>query len=138
MSIQRTGATGILRGRGVAEGWENKTFFYPDSVVLANDFWKDWAESLGVAPSHGPDPFVSVKEACEQVQALAATKGPSDIKGRNIALLPPAELWVNLGLENYQADRPIRRWEMAVLLDRVAHVFQRQKVDFSGKVKKSA
>jgi hypothetical protein len=31
--VQRIGATGVLRGRGKSEGWANKTYFDPDSLV---------------------------------------------------------------------------------------------------------
>ena len=32
-AIQKTGATGILRGEGKNVGWENQTLFYPDSLL---------------------------------------------------------------------------------------------------------
>lgn len=32
-AIQKTGVTGILKGTGKAEGWANKMFFYPDSLL---------------------------------------------------------------------------------------------------------
>lgn len=32
-AIQKVGATGILKGTGKAEGWANKLFFFPDSLV---------------------------------------------------------------------------------------------------------
>lgn len=31
--IQKIGATGILKGTGKPEGWANKTYFYPDSLI---------------------------------------------------------------------------------------------------------
>ncbi len=36
-AIQKIGVTGILKGFGVAKGWENKMFFYPDSLVSENE-----------------------------------------------------------------------------------------------------
>ncbi len=36
-SVQRIGATGIIRGTGKPEGWANKTFFYPDSTITAKE-----------------------------------------------------------------------------------------------------
>jgi hypothetical protein len=32
-AVQRIGATGILKGTGIPEGWANKTLFYPDSTL---------------------------------------------------------------------------------------------------------
>lgn len=40
-AIQRIGATGILKGKPTPQGWANRTWFYPDSLVLAQPFIKD-------------------------------------------------------------------------------------------------
>lgn len=32
-SVQRVGLAGIIKGEGKSEGWANKTFFYPDSLL---------------------------------------------------------------------------------------------------------
>lgn len=37
LAIQQIGATGILKGTGKPEGWANKTFFYPDSLVTERE-----------------------------------------------------------------------------------------------------
>jgi hypothetical protein len=37
-AIQKTGVTGILKGTGKPEGWANKMFFYPDSLVRMINF----------------------------------------------------------------------------------------------------
>jgi len=37
-SIQKIGATGLLRGKGVPYQWANQTWFYPDSTVLESSF----------------------------------------------------------------------------------------------------
>lgn len=36
--IQKAGVTGILKGTGKADGWANKTYFFPDSTVAYNQF----------------------------------------------------------------------------------------------------
>lgn len=36
-AIQRIGVTGLLKGVGKPEGWENKMFFYPDSLIKVSD-----------------------------------------------------------------------------------------------------
>lgn len=36
-AIQRAGVTGILKGTGKAEGWGNKMFFYPDSMITEKE-----------------------------------------------------------------------------------------------------
>ncbi len=36
-AIQRVGAAGFIRGQGKSEGWANKTFIYPDSLMEVAD-----------------------------------------------------------------------------------------------------
>jgi hypothetical protein len=46
-AIQQVGASGLMMGTGKAEGWANKTWFYPDST-LAVDTLVKWAANYGV------------------------------------------------------------------------------------------
>ncbi|MGL6268268.1 MAG: FAD-dependent oxidoreductase, partial [Chitinophagaceae bacterium] len=39
-AIQQVGLTGIMKGTGKPQGWENKTFFYPDSTMALSDLIK--------------------------------------------------------------------------------------------------
>jgi hypothetical protein len=43
-AIQRVGVTGILKGVGKPEGWANKMFFYPDSLIKASVFYDGLCE----------------------------------------------------------------------------------------------
>jgi len=36
-AAQVCGITGIIKGTGKSEGWSNKTFFYPDSIMRADE-----------------------------------------------------------------------------------------------------
>ncbi len=45
-SIQRIGATGVLKGLGKNEGWANKTYFQPDSLCAAKALLEDLASFL--------------------------------------------------------------------------------------------
>jgi hypothetical protein len=45
-SIQRIGATGVLKGLGKNEGWANKTYFQPDSLCVAKNLLEDLAAFL--------------------------------------------------------------------------------------------
>jgi hypothetical protein len=45
-SIQQVGLTGIMKGFGKPEGWENKTFFYPDSTITASELIKGLKEVM--------------------------------------------------------------------------------------------
>jgi hypothetical protein len=41
-AVQKIGATGLLKGVGVPNGWANTTFFYPDNNVSYADFVSSW------------------------------------------------------------------------------------------------
>lgn len=43
-AIQQVGLTGIMKGTGKPQGWENKTFFYPDSTMMLSDLIKGLKE----------------------------------------------------------------------------------------------
>jgi hypothetical protein len=41
-AVQTIGAIGFIKGTGVSEGWSNKTYFYPDSIM----YQKELAENI--------------------------------------------------------------------------------------------
>jgi FAD dependent oxidoreductase len=43
-AIQQVGLTGIMKGTGKPQGWENKTFFYPDSTMILSELIKGLKE----------------------------------------------------------------------------------------------
>ena len=40
-SVQTIGSLGLIKGHGISEGWSNKTYFYPDSMMKENEFAKN-------------------------------------------------------------------------------------------------
>lgn len=43
-AIQQVGLTGIMKGTGKPQGWENKTFFHPDSTMTLSDLINGFKE----------------------------------------------------------------------------------------------
>lgn len=43
-AIQQVGLTGIMKGTGKPQGWENKTYFYPDSTMTLSDLINNFKE----------------------------------------------------------------------------------------------
>lgn len=94
-SMQRIGATGILRGRGVCGGWENQTWFDADSIVACSvldaglrEFYGEaggWGGAGDAAASPGGAAAVSDSTAAapasvpEAVPAPAASAAPSAV-----------------------------------------------------------
>jgi hypothetical protein len=132
LSIQKIGATGILRGRGEPHGWANRTWFYPDSLVDADALAKDIR------------PFFDFKPSGKALSIGMSLKLMQDIAGRYSNRMPgnfPAELpeqhranesWISWGLSRYDANRPITRAELAVLLDKTLDPFMLLQVDLQG------
>jgi hypothetical protein len=106
-AIQRVGATGILKGKGVSVNWSNRTYFYPDSTITTGDFLKGIKE---FDPSWVVElPDTSQKLTYGQVFAIMKTQDAS-----------------------YDYNRPVTRRALAVLLDKYWQPFFKKEVGFDG------
>jgi hypothetical protein len=103
-AVQRIAATGIIRTTGEAYQWANRTWFYPDSTISIAEF----TEGL-----HAFDEKFPVVNK----QTLLTSKEVSHI------LSPFVKNADNL--EN-QTDLPIRRKDLAVLLDQYLNPFAKE------------
>ena len=119
LSYQKIGACGILRSKGVNIGWENKTFFYPNTDLERNQiFSEDW-NLLGSPPQE-----LSIINVLEWLQ---------DLNGENLKTERELkDYWETLNLENFSKNRIIKRGEFAVLLDDIINPFLNVNVDFLG------
>ena len=131
-SIQRVGSTGILRGEGVAHGWANKTFFYPDRFIGHEEFVNDFETFNSGVFSLGSDSLLTVEDACAIVELYLGQAGKTSKIRVEEAGASAQKIWKSLGLAGFNPTRPIKRRELAVLLDQYAHVFERNKVDMNG------
>lgn len=124
-SVQKIGATGLLKGTGIPYKWANQTWFYPDSLVNAGNFLRDLNEyQKGDYKIAGT--YLRVQEAYELATALADF---STVSARKTTALNADGLtgktWAAWGLTDFDASRFITRAELAVLLDKIAHPFER-------------
>ena len=117
-SIQRIGATGILRGEGRNVGWANQTWFRTEDPLMAEELFVDdfYRGNLGL--TDGP---VSVGKLLDALRGLGV-QIPADA----------TSWWEQHGLENYSEHRPATRLEAAVLIDALFHPFETYSVDFNG------
>jgi len=122
MSIQKTGATGILKGTGEPYKWANRTWFYPDSAVLAQTFEKDIAPFT--EPGEIPGEYVTISQA---LQIISHSVHPP---GNRFSFNDPAafteqvrQAWPGWALEDFNTGRKITRRELAVLLDKTIDPF---------------
>ena len=130
--IQRVGATGILRGVGKPEGWENKTFFHPDSTALYAEFWNGLRE-LGIQiKGHQPNKLRELT-GTDILFVYSYTRnlenGYLPVKKEDKSL---NRFFEKFHFENKNMDRPLKRKEAAALIDYYLDPFNLIKIDLKG------
>jgi hypothetical protein len=131
-SIQRVGSTGILRGTGKPQGWANKTLFYPDSSV-SKAFLKDIYSYDHSTYFLLEDSVITIDDAFSILSSyMKASVNKDSVQVVEDDMELVKGIWISLGLEDFDPSRPIKRWEMAVLLDKYYNVFTRKKMDMKG------
>jgi hypothetical protein len=125
-AVQRIGVTGILEGVGKSEAWNNKLFFYADSLISEKTLLQGltrFYETKTVPPA-----IVEKVTVAKVVSLLTPflSKEQKTLQEANIQ-----KTWERLHLKNYNPDRPVTRYEVAVLIDDLLHPFQHP-VHFDG------
>ncbi len=135
-SIQRIGATGILKGTGIPFKWANQTWFYPDSAVVTATLIEDlkpFGEITGLQ-----NQFIRIKDALKII-SLMGTRYKDKLRNISLTFADPEKLniqiknnWKNWGLKNYREERNITRAEFSVLIDKSIDPFHLKQVDYLG------
>lgn len=118
-SIQRIGATGILRGKGIPYKWANQTWFYPDSTITRKDFQhgiKSWQQDFNLWAEQD-DKIITYSDLIEVLNSISKT---NKISTDSTSYLN----WPS-------ANNPSRK-EIAIILDQIIHPFEFKSVDWSG------
>jgi hypothetical protein len=135
--IQRVGATGILKGKGVPHQWANQTWFYPDFPIDAATLAEGLAgfEKVDVPPADGRPVTVAdaLKMLTDYREALLKKDRARFAALQTKAPHPGPELWRALGLGGWQPDRRITRAELAALVDELIDPFALKPVDHRGR-----
>ena len=108
-AIQKIGATGLLRGVGVPTGWANATYFNPNEKVKLDEFSIAWNKKFATHSLNSGN-NLNVSDALFIAAKLSNTS-LEKIK-RSFE-----QKWKSIGLENYDLQRPILRYELAAILD---------------------
>ena len=135
--VQRVGATGILKGRGVPHQWANQTWFYPDFPIDALTLQKGLLEFEVVPVSPADGRPLEVGEAVAIVTEYRAALLAKD-KVRFVALerrpaRPGPDLWAALRLGAWEPGRLVTRGELAALVDEMLDPFDLKAVDHHGR-----
>jgi hypothetical protein len=122
-SVQRIGATGLLQGRLQPSGWANRTWFDADSLVRWSDLNPGLSAYFNKTAQQDPRLFVTGKDLIwilEQFRPGTLTVGQM------------TEMFESAGFSSWSADRPVRRLELAVTLDRLVDPFGSRAVNHQG------
>lgn len=126
IAIQKIGATGILKGTGIPYKWANQTWFYPDATIRSSEFSKDVLDFKGPA-------FLSKSELVTVANFISYLL--NWYQKINHAVLPKDSItrsWLSLGLTAFDESRPIKRFEIAVLLNKWINPFDNIDIDHQG------
>ena len=121
-SIQRIGASGILRGKGIPYKWANQTWFYPDSTITRKDFQagiKSWEQNFNLWSENDlqPTSYADVIDVINTISMLFIKK--SDFRPDS----------------NWSSSKILSRKEIAILLDKSIDPFDLKSIDWNGNIK---
>jgi hypothetical protein len=124
-AIQRIGATGILRGTGIPFKWANQTWFYPDSTISSKEFSKNIEGFYGIKFSLKNE-LVTTEDVINYIisvdkKILKSKYGTTKIFVKIIH---------DLKIEDIKS--PIKRFEIAVLIDFYLKPFETKQINHKG------
>jgi len=122
-AVQRIGATGLLKGVGVPNGWANTTYFYPEKNISFIDFVSTW-EMKFEYPFNIIEHDMTIEDAVNFASILNG-------KNRNEILPGFKTQWNALNLVDFDLKRSIKRVELAAILNEY-DVFNQFNVDVYG------
>jgi len=138
-AIQKVGATGILKGIGKAEGWANKMFYYPDSLVSGAEFSSGMVRFGRYFRSYHrlsrPSNEVSLNKCFTFLKRLRPFV-KTDVF-RNVQKSEDLkDQWEKWGLKNFDPNRIITRRELSVMLEKCILLFGSKNLpmDINGKM----
>jgi len=126
-SIQKIGATGILRGTGIPYKWANQTWFYPDSTIEITTFLKDFNlyQPLVFKTKNKWLTIINLFEIIALQQSLLK-------KDFVETMARLQKSWTDAGLKELDLNRSIKRFEAAVMINKWLKPFETSAVNHLG------
>ncbi len=115
-AIQRISVTGLIRTTGEAYKWANRTWFYPDSTISLKEFTESM-QILYKIPVSNDASAITMEKLSESLSSLIP--GLTEASTRE-------EIWKEVSPRAYALALPIKRRELAVLLDKYLQPFDKE------------
>ncbi|MDN5213865.1 FAD-dependent oxidoreductase [Fulvivirgaceae bacterium BMA12] len=132
-AIQKTGATGILRGEGKNIGWENQTLFYPDSLVSKSALQTGLQDIAAGLVITSKKETLTVNEALKVIYDLMKLRpGDTHFSSREAMDEKAKEIWKNHMDTLMDPEVSITRAMFSVLLGELIDPFSNWPVDHHG------
>nr|WP_226904983.1 FAD-dependent oxidoreductase [Pedobacter schmidteae] len=127
VAMQKIGATGILKGTGIAYKWANQTWFYPEQPIneytLVEGFKSFYPVMADLTPSG------------KLVNAAFAAKLLSSVSKKEITLSAISKIInENMAKQELNSETVLSRRALSVLIDHFLNPFA-QPIDFNGSLK---
>lgn len=122
-AVQRIGATGLLKGVGVPNGWANTTYFYPDKPVSFADFVSTWKMKFDYQ-SNLNEHDMTIEDVANFAAILSGKKLDEILQTFKTQ-------WNTLSLTDFDLKRSIKRVELAAILNEY-DLFNQFNVDVFG------
>ncbi|MBT6448577.1 MAG: FAD-dependent oxidoreductase [Flavobacteriaceae bacterium] len=119
-SYQKIGACGILKGKGMNVGWENKTLFYPENNLSKEDL--DFSNYYSL-DEHPLPQSLTISNILDWINQININEKIN---------YKPETFLKDLGLEKMDLNRTIKRGEFAVIVDKLLDPFSSFNINFRG------
>ena len=140
-AIQKAGAIGLIRGYGKSNGWQNKMFFYPDSLVIYDELARNINQFIPCLPVYDTviRRPVTIKEGWEMITQLLHTmkiKRNIPDKWPSVIANEQRGVWKRFISTEYPGDDgPVSRRQLAILINHLANNPFEMEIGWDGKVK---
>jgi hypothetical protein len=134
-AIQIVGLEGLIKGIGKSQGWANKTFFYPDSLMQSTEFLEGLKKMLPKSDFSFPVTeqyisFASLEKLVENLKREFPDLVNSKLTNESIA-----QVYRNYRLPEKKSNAALTRKETAVYLQLLFNFFEGRQVTIQGDFK---
>ena len=124
-AIQRITSSGILKVKGEPYQWANRTWFYPDSIITVREFMEGLNAFEDKMPVYEDLNSITFGKASELLAELTGRKISSDEENA----------WIKRRGSNTDPGEPLKKRELAFLVDVTVRPFETKEIGFDGRYK---